>query len=184
MIRSTFSPPTRCAIYAAWRLETMRLLHPPPCGEGRRRPKAVSGVSPAFSSLQSRSNTPSIFSSTSLFHTRTILNPSAARVASRVASLRSWWIVECWLPVTSTDDPRMVAGEVDDKVLDGHLPPKVKSKLLQFAQMQPELDLLAGHCAPKFARGLGAERTPTSPTRGRYAAAASRGGIPRRGTAI
>jgi hypothetical protein len=52
------------------------------------------------------------------------------------------------------DDSWMVAGEVDDKVLDRRLPPEVKPKLAQFTETEPELDLLSGHGLAEFARYL------------------------------
>jgi hypothetical protein len=57
-------------------------------------------------------------------------------------------------PIELNNYSWVIAGKIDDEVVDRGLSPKAKSESSQFAQMKPELEFLAGHALAELARQL------------------------------
>jgi hypothetical protein len=53
-------------------------------------------------------------------------------------------------PVNFYDQPLPEFGKVDDVIIDGRLTPEMKALPIEVFQLNPQLDLLWGHCSTQL----------------------------------
>jgi hypothetical protein len=102
------------------------------------------------------SSTPSVFDSTSLFQNRSTRGNLGDGGAHLVRDPANTLVQIVLTPVDLDHEPRRIAGEVDNQMIDRYLAPKVETVALECAQAPPELSfdirLIATQAARTFIR--------------------------------